>query len=63
LIVLCSETHTNAKLESSANSTTINTIIRVFDALKAEIILNAKIEERVLNSHNRRAIQQVQLKV
>ena len=34
-----------SKLESSANSATIDTIIRVFKALKAEISFNVKIED------------------
>ena len=34
-----------SKLESSANSATIETIIRVFKALKAEINFNVKIED------------------
>jgi len=34
-----------SKLESSANSATIDTIIRVFKALKAEINFNVKIED------------------
>lgn len=34
-----------SKLESSANSATINTIIRVFKALKAEINFNVKLED------------------
>jgi DNA-binding XRE family transcriptional regulator len=33
-----------SKLESSANSATIDTIIRVFGALKAEINFNVKLE-------------------
>jgi len=33
-----------SKLESSANSATIDTIIRVFKALKAEINFNVKLE-------------------
>lgn len=33
-----------SKLESSANSATIDTIIRVFNALKAEISFNVKLE-------------------
>jgi HTH-type transcriptional regulator / antitoxin HipB len=33
-----------SKLESSANSATIDTIIRVFNALKAEINFNVKLE-------------------
>jgi HTH-type transcriptional regulator / antitoxin HipB len=33
-----------SKLESSANSATIDTIIRVFDALKADISFNVKLE-------------------
>jgi DNA-binding XRE family transcriptional regulator len=34
-----------SKLESSANSATIDTIIKVFKALKAEISFNVKIED------------------
>lgn len=34
-----------SKLESSANSATIDTIIKVFRALKAEINFNVKIED------------------
>jgi HTH-type transcriptional regulator/antitoxin HipB len=34
-----------SKLESSANSATIGTIIRVFNALKAEINFNVKMED------------------
>lgn len=34
-----------SKLESSANSATIDTIIKVFKALKAEVSFNVKIEE------------------
>ena len=34
-----------SKLESSANSATIDTIIKVFKALKAEINFNVKIED------------------
>lgn len=34
-----------SKLESSANSATINTILKVFRALKAEINFNVKIED------------------
>ncbi len=34
-----------SKLESSANSATIDTIIKVFGALKAEINFNVKIED------------------
>ena len=37
-----------SKLESSANSATIDTIIKVFKALKAEIIFNVKIENNFL---------------
>ena len=33
-----------SKLESSANSATIDTIIKVFKALKAEINFNVKLE-------------------
>lgn len=35
-----------SKLESSANSATIDTIIRVFKALNAEINFNVKIEDK-----------------
>ena len=34
-----------SKLESSANSATIDTVIRVFKALKADINFNVKIED------------------
>lgn len=34
-----------SKLESSANSATVDTIIKVFKALKAEINFNVKLEE------------------
>jgi len=34
-----------SKLESSANSATIDTILRVFKALKAEINFNVKLED------------------
>ncbi|MCU0352007.1 MAG: helix-turn-helix domain-containing protein [Flavobacterium sp.] len=34
-----------SKLESSANSATIDTILKVFKALKAEISFNVKIED------------------
>ena len=34
-----------SKLESSANSATINTVIKVFKALKAEINFNVKLED------------------
>ena len=37
-----------SKLESSANSATIDTILRVFKALKAEIKFNIKIENQSL---------------
>lgn len=37
-----------SKLESSANSATIDTILRVFRALKAEINFNVKIENDYL---------------
>ncbi len=37
-----------SKLESSANSATIDTIIKVFKALKAEISFNVKIEDKIL---------------
>lgn len=35
-----------SKLESSTNSATIDTIIRVFKALKAEINFNVKLEDK-----------------
>ena len=35
-----------SKLESSANSATIDTILRVFKALKAEINFNVKLEDK-----------------
>ena len=34
-----------SKLESSANSATIDTVIKVFRALKAEINFNVKLED------------------
>ena len=37
-----------SKLESSANSATIDTIIKVFKALKADINFNVKLEEQYL---------------
>lgn len=37
-----------SKLESSANSATIDTIIRVFKALKADINFNVKIEDNYI---------------
>jgi HTH-type transcriptional regulator/antitoxin HipB len=37
-----------SKLESSANSATIDTLLKVFKALKAEIHFNVKIENRHL---------------
>ncbi len=37
-----------SKLESSANSATIDTILKVFKALKAEINFNVKIEDEYL---------------
>ena len=37
-----------SKLESSANSTTIDTILKVFKALKADIHFNVTIENRKL---------------
>ena len=37
-----------SKLESSANSATIDTILRVFKALKAEVKFNVKIENQSL---------------
>ncbi|MCF1716711.1 helix-turn-helix domain-containing protein [Flavihumibacter sp. RY-1] len=40
-----------SKLESSANSATIDTIIRVFKALKADIHFNVTIENRQLELH------------
>jgi HTH-type transcriptional regulator / antitoxin HipB len=37
-----------SKLESSANSATVDTILKVFKALKAEIHFNVKIENKKL---------------
>ena len=37
-----------SKLESSANSATIDTVIRVFKALKAEINFNVKMEDNFI---------------
>ena len=37
-----------SKLESSANSATIDTILKVFKALKAEINFNVKLEENFI---------------
>ncbi len=37
-----------SKLESSANSATIDTILKVFKALKAEISFNVKLEENYI---------------
>ena len=37
-----------SKLENSANSATVDTILKVFKALKAEINFNVKIENRKL---------------
>ncbi|PBI84989.1 helix-turn-helix protein [Flavobacterium sp. ACN2] len=37
-----------SKLESSANSATIDNVIKVFKALKAEISFNVKIENQTL---------------
>ena len=37
-----------SKLESSANSATIDTVIKVFKALKADISFNVKLEEQYL---------------
>jgi DNA-binding XRE family transcriptional regulator len=37
-----------SKLESSANSATIDTIIKVFKALKAEINFNVKLEQKMI---------------
>jgi hypothetical protein len=37
-----------SKLESSANSATIDTILKVFKALKAEIHFNVTIEDKHL---------------
>lgn len=37
-----------SKLESSANSATIDTIIKVFKALKAEINFNVKLEQQMI---------------
>src|SRR5690606_8665925 len=38
-----------SKLENSANSATIDTILKVFKALKAEISINVKIDEEYLH--------------
>jgi len=38
-----------SKLESSANSATIDTILKVFKALKADITFNVKIENNYLH--------------
>lgn len=40
-----------SKLESSANSATVDTILRVFNALKAEINFNVKIADEFLQLH------------
>jgi HTH-type transcriptional regulator/antitoxin HipB len=40
-----------SKLESSANSATIDTIIKVFKALKAEINFNVKLENHFIEVH------------
>ena len=37
-----------SKLESSSNSATINTILKVFKALKAEVNFNVTIEKQIL---------------
>jgi HTH-type transcriptional regulator / antitoxin HipB len=37
-----------SKLESSANSATIDTILKVFKALKAEINFNVKLEKKII---------------
>jgi DNA-binding XRE family transcriptional regulator len=37
-----------SKLESSANNATIDTVLKVFKALKADIHFNVKIENRLL---------------
>ncbi|MDO6436508.1 helix-turn-helix transcriptional regulator [Cyclobacterium sp. 1_MG-2023] len=37
-----------SKLESSANSATIDTILKVFKALKAEINFNVKLEDKFI---------------
>ena len=37
-----------SKLESSANSATIDTILKVFKALKAEINFNVKLEQKMI---------------
>ncbi|HNE47013.1 MAG TPA: helix-turn-helix transcriptional regulator [Chitinophagales bacterium] len=41
-----------SKLESSANSATIDTIIKVFKALKAEIHFNVKLEDNFVKLIN-----------
>jgi transcriptional regulator with XRE-family HTH domain len=37
-----------SKLESSANSATIDTILKVFKALKADINFNVKLEDKFI---------------
>jgi transcriptional regulator with XRE-family HTH domain len=37
-----------SKLESSANSATIDTVLRVFGALKAEINFHVKFEDKLI---------------
>jgi hypothetical protein len=37
-----------SKLESSTNSATIDTILKVFKALKAEINFNVKLEKQMI---------------
>lgn len=41
-----------SKLESSANSATIDTILKVFKALKADINFNVKIEDQYIQLSN-----------
>lgn len=43
-----------SKLENSANSATIDTILKVFKALKAEINFNVKLEDKLLNLPDRK---------
>jgi transcriptional regulator with XRE-family HTH domain len=38
-----------SKLENSANSATIDTVVKVFRALKAEIKFNVKLEHQALS--------------
>ena len=48
LQMLCGEKAQISKLESSANSATIDTVLKVFKALKANIHFNVTIENKQL---------------